>query len=103
MSKNDMTLEQKSELCRKCRWCCEWVFIPLAEGVDYIAFYRDVRGLEIKFRNFKPWLIIHAPCQHLREWGCSIYKNRPSACKDFDGRNMIFHSDMCKWEKKGDN
>jgi Fe-S-cluster containining protein len=100
MSNNDiLTDDQKSELCRKCRYCCEYVFLPLAEGIDYIRFYRDVRGMDVKFNKFRPWLILHDPCQHLTDKGCKIYKDRPDACKYFDGRKMIFYSDKCLWKK----
>jgi Fe-S-cluster containining protein len=103
MSKNDIiTDEEKSAICRKCQWCCKYVFLPLAEGPNYIPFYRDVRGMEIKFHKFKPWLIVNDPCQHLTKEGCKIYKNRPDACKNFDGRTMIFHSEECRWPRKGD-
>ena len=103
MSKNDiLTDQEKSKLCMECQWCCKWVFLPLAIGPNYLPFYKGVRGMDIKFHNFNPWLVLYAPCQHITPEGCAIYKNRPEACKDFDGRKMIFYSDKCLWKGKGD-
>jgi Fe-S-cluster containining protein len=92
--------EKKSELCLKCLYCCKSLYIPLPVNIDYIRFYRDVRGIQLKFFNFEPWLIVEHPCQHLTPKGCSIYKTRPNACSVFDGRKDMFYPEKCLWTQE---
>lgn len=56
--------------------------------------------MDIRMHNFRPWVVLKNPCQHLTKNSCAVYKNRPSACKDFDGRTMFFDVDKCLWGKE---
>lgn len=92
-------LDSKSRACIECRYCCEYVNLPLFQGAGYAAFYQNVRGMDLQFRNFMPWVVIYCPCQHLTKDGCAIYTKRPSACRDYDGRLDLFHPEKCKWNQ----
>lgn len=92
-------LDSKSRACIECRYCCEYVNLPLFQGAGYAEFYQNVRGMDLQFRNFMPWVVIYCPCQHLTKDGCAIYTKRPSACRDYDGRLDLFHPEKCKWNE----
>lgn len=90
----------KSETCLECMYCCEYVHIPLEQGNYLMSFYRDTRGLDIRFDGFVPWLVLKSPCQHLTKQGCRIYKNRPIHCQCFDGRKLKFDKEKCQWKEE---
>ena len=90
----------KSELCLKCLYCCEWVYIPMRMDDGVANFYGRVRGIDIRWdRMFRPWAIVWCPCQHLSEAGCGVYKDRPADCRMYDGRNDPFYPEKCKWSE----
>ena len=79
----DEALDQQKK-CLKCRECCEYVEYPVTmlstEAIEYFIFrgeqmYIDPAGV-LMVRQ-------HKPCKYLTEAGCSIYENRPEACREF--------------------
>lgn len=92
-------LDEKSRLCIECRYCCEYVNLPLLQGPGYASFYGSIRGMNLKWRNFMPWVVVKSPCQHLTKDGCAIYTKRPSTCRDYDGRLDLFYPEKCLWNK----
>jgi len=98
MRKELLTPEEKSALCLKCQYCCKVAFIPVNPHSGLVSFYRDVRGIEVRFtEGLNPWFVVNQPCQHLTPKGCRIYDKRPVDCKFFDGREMLFNREKCLW------
>lgn len=96
-----LTEEKKSELCLKCLYCCKSLYVPVDLDLGELNFYKNLRGCEIKFSDFRPFLILNNhPCQHLTTKGCAIYQKRPMDCALFDGRKDRFHPEKCLWTQE---
>lgn len=94
-----MGIEKKQHLCLTCLECCKNLAIPfdyhkLSE--DEIKFYK-MRGIEFITTNKSPYMIFNLPCSMLTDKGCSIYKDRPKICREYDGREVPFMKYKCKW------
>jgi Fe-S-cluster containining protein len=68
-----------------------------------MADFYTTRGCEtkiVKVGNMRI-VLVNAPvvCPHLKESGCDIYKRRPNACRNYDGRKDITMADKCKWKE----
>lgn len=100
--KEYLTDDEKMILCLRCQKCCKSVAISLRHDPESDMYRRVTEHYmahgctSMIFGNS---LIISIPhiCQHLTENGCSIYKNRPLVCREYDGRKdpRMFRS--CLW------
>jgi Fe-S-cluster containining protein len=91
----------KSELCLKCMKCCTFLTFEVPALGTTLEFYK-ARGVKIQLGITKRTMIVNIPhvCSKLTEKGCSIYKDRPEACKVFDGSTSITTKHLCLWNKE---
>ena len=93
--------ELKQRLCLQCRKCCEYF-------VHHVHSLHDALGIEgvvqavfadITVRESRICVVVFNPCEHLTDYGCSIYKDRPEFCRECDGRIVPWISSICLWRK----
>lgn len=92
----------KSELCLKCMACCKMLSFEVHATGGALEFYK-ARGAIIRLiLNSKEYMFVSIPhvCPKLTKSGCSIYENRPYACKVFDGSKFPTTKDVCLWNKE---
>ena len=75
---------------------------PGMPEMDVVQFY-EARGckfdFDVKGDNITSFVTVEQPCPHLEKGkGCKIYRNRPLACRVFDGRENPVTRDRCKLE-----
>lgn len=83
--------------------CCKTLVIPFHYyklGEDDIKFYK-MRGTEFITTDKGPFMVLPFPCPYLTDEGCSIYKNRPKICREYDGREVLFMKYKCRWNELG--
>ena len=101
--------ERKSELCLKCLECCKIVAVPYGGppfmGLSspyrnrYIEFY-TTRGCSfVNDPEYGQFIVIPFPCPKLTPKGCSIYKDRPLICRQYDGLKSPISRYFCKWKE----
>lgn len=99
--------KRKSELCLSCMECCKWLrFDCMAKDkrqATLMAEFYKTRGCDVKLNKISQMytVIVNVPvkCPYLTEKGCSIYENRPNACRNYDGRKDVMIADKCKWNE----
>lgn len=100
-SKIDISAEEKSKLCLECMECCKILTFPIKYDLETTSFYL-ARGMQLHYEHRYDVFVVEVPhiCEQLdEEKGCMIYKDRPDACKHFDGRNYAATEGRCKWPK----
>jgi len=85
--------------CKGCTECCKELAFQFDGMVDstFREFYK-VRGCMLRYLKDSTFLTIPTPCQHLRDYGCKIYDERPENCRQFDGRTHPLLKGICKLE-----
>ena len=90
----------KNDLCLECLECCKKLKIPVGRFLDFNArdFY-NAREIDIIFSPNEEMLMFVLPhtCPKLTPEGCSIYEDRPLACRVYDGRTDPVVD--CKWKE----
>lgn len=93
------------EYCLKCGFkCCReigiWTDVVYPECLE---FYK-VRGFQVDEVEGRVMIGItslegkhNVDCPHLTPTGCGIYKDRPSICREYDGRKDPLMKDRCLW------
>ena len=100
-SKIDISDDEKSKLCLECMACCKILTFPIHYNLESTSFYLT-RGLRLHYEHRYDMFVVEIPhvCPQLdEEHGCKLYKDRPDACKQFDGRNYAATEGVCKWPK----
>lgn len=92
----------KEKLCLKCKKCCNEITIATGYPADKeILEFFTARGFRISIiKNTVFLTLTNFPCPHLKDNGCDIYKDRPSICKNYDGRNEF--GNECLWSNIAD-
>lgn len=91
-----------SKICISCNECCKWItfIIPKMIAKKYEDYYK-ARGCQIIYQGWEVAILVPSKCPHLdRDGTCKIYKSRPQACKDYDGRKDPYLNDLCKLKDK---
>lgn len=103
-----LSVEEKSALCLKCMECCKSVVIPTpweitgALTTTAIILYKT-RGFTTFFQDRHLHLEADIPCKYLSlKTGCTIYEDRPAACRIYDGTKHPRMRDKCLWGKVQD-
>ena len=96
----ELSDEQKSELCMKCYWCCKVLYLPVDMNI-MAPHWGEFAGRNLfirpHFASNTWWAILPLPCPNLTDKGCRIYKQRPDVCRNYDGRKDIFYPGKCLW------
>ena len=97
---------KEQEICVACQECCKWMSftldIPdLKRRTKFIEFY-NVRGCSMQEVDGKLVVMIPHVCPHLVSDGCAIYKYRPIACREYDGRLDPVLRHKCKLPVNGE-
>lgn len=86
--------------CVGCSKCCRYVTIHIdepedKEDWDSIRWYVLHENVIVFLDNEGDWLVEFAtPCEKLNADGsCSIYKDRPQVCRDYDPDNCENHGE----------
>jgi len=91
--------QQKQKLCLECMECCKTVALPLMGFDSHTNEFLMVRGCETYTTNFGLFVLVPSICPYLTENGCSIYELRPHVCQIYDGTQIPFMKDKCKWKE----
>ena len=93
-----MTEQEKQKICMECRACCNVIGFVCSNDLMEFMFQW---GYEIKPLDDKEFVaILHHPCQHITEKGCSIYRDRPSFCRAYFAHDDPALSHLCKIPKE---
>lgn len=78
--------------CERCGGqCCKVIKIFIGKEIDAdVAEWLDMHG-----EYTEGYIILPAPCKHLVDGKCGIYKNRPKICRDYK-----VYGDRCKKIRK---
>jgi len=101
---SELTVEQKSELCLKCRKCCEYLSMTFSysggteDTMKQIEEFYVTFGCEVcKSDNYFTVLIPHR-CNHIdKDKGCLIYNERPKICMNMQGDRDLGFKGICLW------
>lgn len=90
MKKNKQKTNQENyELCKNCDDCCRYIALEIdkpttkAEKENIIWFLLH-ENISVYIGHDNSWYIeFKTPCKKLLSKRCSIYKNRPRMCRDY--------------------
>ena len=68
--------------CKRCGKCCEY-HCPRVSGLDIDLIKMRKGCVKTVVYNGNTYAVIKLKCKYLTKGGCRIYKNRPTACKQF--------------------
>jgi len=94
------TEKKKQELCLQCNECCKTIAMPaFLLGDPMTTDWLKFRGCEFFQTNFGMFVLIPSICPYLTDKGCAVYERRPEVCRNYDGRQIPFMVDKCKWNE----
>lgn len=80
-----------SDVCRRCRKCCQVQPFEIRPNKKLIDFFQTV-GYKLFNDTIlkKLFIVVPIQCQHLSARGCEIYDSRPELCRAFpyDVKNL---------------
>lgn len=97
-------MTSNEQICVECQECCKWMSFTLdvreMKRIAKITEFYKARGCEVKY--LKTGIVVMIPhiCPHLKKGGCDIYKTRPIACREYDGRKDPLIKEKCKLPKE---
>lgn len=101
-----LTNKQKSELCLKCRKCCEYLSMTFSysggseDTMKHIEEFYTTYGCEIRKKNNNFTIMIPHRCKHIdKEKGCLIYNERPKICENMQGDKDLGFKEICLWNE----
>lgn len=92
----------KPSLCVHCQRCCRQLHfqIPVPptkeEMLKTFKFFK-ARGIELRVLGKSLIAVVPHICPQLTPTGCSIYADRPEACRQYDGTKDEILKDSCLW------
>jgi Fe-S-cluster containining protein len=85
----------KKTECKKCNAnCCKEIafFVGSKKKNDYFRWFSYRKNCKVVKRGTDYWFILKIGCLKLKNNKCSIYKNRPKLCKEYDCNNKLFYN-----------
>lgn len=100
-----LTDEEKSILCLRCHECCKQLPIsmkyePNSEAFKQMSEFFRAHGCEARVIHGTYVISIPHVCQYLTTEGCTIYKERPQVCRNYDGRKDPRLFNKCLWNRR---
>jgi Fe-S-cluster containining protein len=100
MEQHKKETKEKSDLCLNCLACCKKFGVPMS----YETYASDKKFYQFRSEKVIPLipgiavlLVLNDTCKFLTDKGCSVYSDRPDACRIYDGRKDLIMREKCKW------
>ncbi|KKL48826.1 hypothetical protein LCGC14_2321650 [marine sediment metagenome] len=93
--------------CSSCAACCQYVRLQVSP--QYLAAKRwlELHGIKLVRRGQRVFVYIPTPCSALQDGRCSIYEERPEACRtwpnsqaDIDEVNTHMGREVCRFSQE---
>jgi len=96
-----MLIKQKNNVCLSCLECCKNISLPMnykgkVNHHHYEEFAKTRNIKLVKVKDDKIYFLIPYPCPYLTDEGCSVYEDRPSICRMYNGRFDPALEDTCE-------
>jgi hypothetical protein len=90
--------------CDLCEACCTFIVLQVNPAYQKDKAWVELHGIKLVEKGGALWAYVPTPCLALKNGRCSVYENRPKACRDWpssqadiDDLNRHLGREVCRF------